>query len=61
MKSQVLNSSGGQQRVLATFNVKEGDRFTVGDINFVNANPETALAVREANCVSRFILPKEIG
>jgi TonB family protein len=57
-KSQVLDSNGGQQRVLATFNVKEGDRFTTGDITFVNANPETPLAITETELRQQIQLSK---
>ncbi len=44
-KFQVVESTPTQQRVVATFNVIEGDRFTTGDVTFVNAYPETPLAV----------------
>jgi TonB family protein len=39
VKSQVLDSTGGQQRVIATFNVREGDQFRAGEFTFVGFDP----------------------
>ena len=58
IKSQVLDSTPTQQRVVAIFNVKEGDRFTTGDMTFVNGDPATPLAVSESELRQQIQLAK---
>jgi TonB family protein len=57
-KFQVVDSTPTQQRVVAIFNVKEGDRFTTGDMTFVNGDPETPLAVSESELRQQIQLAK---
>jgi TonB family protein len=58
VKSQVVDSTPTQQRVVAIFNVKEGDRFTTGDMAFVNGDPGTPLAVSESELRQQIQLAK---
>ncbi len=58
IKSQVLESTPTQQRVVATFNIKEGDRFATGDFTFVNANPETPLVISDSELRQQIQLAK---
>jgi TonB family protein len=55
-KSQVVDSTPTQQRVVATFNVKEGDQFRVGEFTFVGFDPSRGPVIPVSDLRSQFHL-----
>jgi TonB family protein len=56
VKSQVLDSTGGQERVLAIFNVKEGDQFRAGDFTFIGFDPSRGPVIPVSDLRAQFHL-----